>query len=80
MEDHDDDGTPDLMVKFDRQEVISLILRNYQLTDKRGTLTLTVTGKPKDGALFNGSDIIKYHALDAISVVSGYDASRNGVA
>jgi len=49
---------PALMVKFERQEVIDLILENYQFTDKFGTVSLTLTGELKDGT-FQGSNNIK---------------------
>ena len=56
--DYDEDGVPDLMVKFDRHEVIDLILRNYQFTNRFGTVTLTVTGCLNDGTPFQGEDTI----------------------
>jgi len=55
----DGNGRLDLMIKFKRQEVIGLILRNRQFTNKFGTLTLAITGKLKDGRLFKGSENIK---------------------
>jgi hypothetical protein len=51
--DYDKDGIPDLMVKFDRQKVITA------LGGKTGTITLTVTGKINNGPDFTGSDTIK---------------------
>jgi|GEM_PF-4741931 hypothetical protein len=61
--DYDEDGIPDLMVKFDRAEVISYILANVNLTklfeERFMTITLTVTGKLNDGTLFQGSDTIR---------------------
>jgi len=57
--DYDNDSIPDLMVKFDRQAVIQLILENYVFTDRFGNVTLTVTGKLYDGTPFQGSDIIR---------------------
>lgn len=48
--DHDDDGIPDLMVKFDRQDVIALL--------SAGEATLTVTGEVNEIS-FEGSDTIK---------------------
>lgn len=50
--DEDDDGIPDLMVKFDRQAIV-----NY-LDGTIGDVTLTVSGKLEDGAAFEGSDTI----------------------
>jgi hypothetical protein len=46
--DYDRDGIPDLMVKFDRQELISLL----KVTDK----SITVSGELADGTLFFGTD------------------------
>jgi hypothetical protein len=56
--DCDCDGTPDLMVKFERQKVIDLILKNYQFTGRFGMVTLTITGEMAECA-FQGSDDIK---------------------
>ena len=49
--DHDDDGTPDLMVKFDRQTLIGY------LGGAMGEVTLTLTGDV-DGNSFEGSNTI----------------------
>jgi len=49
--DHDDDGIPDLMVKFDRQTLIGY------LGESTGEVTLTLTGDV-DGKPFEGSDTI----------------------
>jgi Tol biopolymer transport system component len=57
--DYDGDGIPDLMVKFNRAEVISLILANINIEGRFTTITLTITGKLYDGTQFGGSDIIK---------------------
>lgn len=61
--DYDDDGIPDLMVKFDRQTVIDYIFANVDLTElfeKRFmTITLTITGKLNDVTPFQGSDTVK---------------------
>ncbi|MEW6601637.1 MAG: hypothetical protein AB1499_11770 [Nitrospirota bacterium] len=46
--DHDRDGIADLMVKFDRQELISLL--------KVGDKTITISGELADGTLFEGTD------------------------
>ncbi len=56
--DYNNDGVPDLMVKFDRQAVANLILQNYEFNGKFGTVTLTLTGKLKDGTPFQGSTTI----------------------
>jgi hypothetical protein len=58
IEDFDSDGIPDLMVKFDRQAVKDLILKNYAQS-KFGTVTLTLTGLLNDGTPFQGSTTIK---------------------
>jgi hypothetical protein len=57
--DYDNDAIPDLMVKFDRQAVINLILQNYQFMDRFGTVALTITGKLYDGTPFQGTDTIR---------------------
>jgi len=61
--DYDNDTIPDLMVKFDRTEVISYILANVNMTElieKRFiTVTLTITGKLYNGTPFQGSDTIR---------------------
>ena len=61
--DYDDDGIPDLMVKFDRAEVASYILANVNMTklheERFMTMTLTITGKLNDGTVFQGSDTIR---------------------
>lgn len=57
--DEDGDGIPDLMVKFDRSEVISYILVNVDIEDKFTTITLTITGTLNDRTPFEGSDTIK---------------------
>ena len=50
--DNDNDGIPDLMVKFDRQALIDY------LDDITGDVTLTVTGELIDETQFSGSDTI----------------------
>jgi len=61
--DYDNDSIPDLMVKFDRQQVINYIMSNADLErlyeERFMTITLTVTGKLNDGTPFQGSDTIK---------------------
>ncbi len=63
IEDEDDDGIPDLMVKFDRAEVTSYIIANVNMTklieEKFMTITLTITGKLYDETQFQGSDTIR---------------------
>jgi len=50
--DYDDDGIPDLMVKFDRQALIDY------LDGTTGEVTLTVSGELNDGTSFEGSDTV----------------------
>jgi len=57
IEDYDDDGVPDLMVKFDRPDVTDLIIDGLQ--DMYGKVTLTLTGNLTDGTSFEGSDTIR---------------------
>jgi len=61
--DYDDDGIPDLMVKFYRAEVISYILASVDMTalfeERLMTVALTVTGHLNDDTPFQGSDTIK---------------------
>jgi rhamnogalacturonyl hydrolase YesR len=61
--DYDEDGIPDLMVKFDRAEVASYILANINVTklyeERFMTMILTITGKLNDGTVFQGSDTIR---------------------
>jgi len=61
--DYDEDGIPDLMVKFDRAEVISYIIANVNMTElveeRFMTITLTITGYLYDDTLFQGSDTIR---------------------
>jgi hypothetical protein len=52
VDDHDNDGIHDLMVKFDRQALIEY------LGGATGEVTLTVSGELSDGAPFEGSDTI----------------------
>jgi len=48
--DYDEDGIPDLMVKFDKASIIELL--------DTGEVTLTITGEV-DGTPFEGSDTIR---------------------
>ncbi|MEM1564180.1 MAG: PKD domain-containing protein, partial [Candidatus Bathyarchaeia archaeon] len=61
--DYDNDSIPDLMIKFNRADVISYILANVNLTElyenRFMTVTLTITGKLNDGTLFQGSCAIE---------------------
>ena len=57
--DYDADDISDLMVRFDRTEVIELIF-NASLPDHRFTyVTLTITGLLTDETLFEGNDAIR---------------------
>lgn len=51
-------GVQGLIVKFDRQRVIDLILANHRSVHRFETITLTITGRLRDGN-FQGSDRIK---------------------
>jgi len=55
--DYDSDGVPDLMVKFNREELASYICHLQEM--KFGNVTLTITGNLTDGTLFKGSDTIR---------------------
>jgi len=55
--DYDNDDVPDLMVKFDRAAVVQYVLDH--VPNKKTFVTLTITGKLKDGTAFQGSDTIK---------------------
>ena len=61
--DYDSDAIPDLMVKFNRTEVISYILSNIDIIElvqeRFMTVTLTIAGYLNDGTPFQGSDTIK---------------------
>jgi len=58
--DHDEDGVSDLMVKFDRAEVTSLITDSINSIEERFTqITLRITGELEDGTPFEGSDTLK---------------------
>jgi Tol biopolymer transport system component len=61
--DYDNDGVPDLMVKFDRAAVQAYILANVNMTEliEEGfmTVTLTITGYLNDGPPFQGSNTVK---------------------
>lgn len=58
--DYDKDTIPDLMVKFNRTEVISYIIESLGFEPINFTeVTLTVTGQLHDGTPFMGSDVIR---------------------
>jgi hypothetical protein len=54
--DYDNDGIPDLMVKFNRIAVCQLILSRGIMV---GNVTLTVSGKLQNGIGFEGCDTIR---------------------
>lgn len=57
--DYDGNGVPDLMVKFDRAQVIQYILDHTSIEGRFSTVTLTMRGSLNDGILFEGSDTIR---------------------
>ena len=62
--DHDSDGIPDLMVKFDRQEIQSAIA---SLSPVPSEVTLVVWGDIEDGPRFEGTDSIRIIGIEDIS-------------
>jgi len=56
--DYDGDGIMDLMVKFERNQVISYILSQVRDLTRLTTVSLTVTGNLNDGTAFKGSDMV----------------------
>lgn len=82
--DYDEDGIPDLMVKFDRAEVIDYIMANVNMTklleEKFMTVTLTITGKLDDGTPFQGYTKIRtiaHAGLPRISTKISFTLSPN---
>jgi len=57
--DYNNDGVPDLMVKFDRSQVINYVLAHVPNSARFMAVTLTVTGYLNDGTAFRGSDTIR---------------------
>lgn len=57
--DYNNDGVPDLMVKFERSQVINCVLAHVPNSAKFMVTTLTVTGYLNDGTAFRGSDTIR---------------------
>jgi len=57
--DYDNDGVPDLMVKFDRTEVIRYIVSMKGRQTRFTQVKLTITGGLENGIHFEGSDTIK---------------------
>jgi parallel beta-helix repeat protein len=70
--DHDNDGVPDLMVKFDRNAVSELILSKGIMY---GNVTLTVTGKLNNGTQFEGSDTIRVRMPGDVNMDGTVDGS-----
>jgi len=56
IKDRNGNGTPDLMVKFDRAEIIEYIQNELEVTD--GKVTLTITGEI-EGETFEDADTIR---------------------
>jgi len=54
--DYDNDGIPDLMVKFDRTQVAEYILSKDIVI---GNVTLTITGQLNNGTRFQASHAIR---------------------
>jgi hypothetical protein len=54
--DEDEDGIPDLMVKFDRQELIVIL---EEMVEPPTDVKLTVSGELTDDTPFEGSDVIR---------------------
>ncbi|UCH31912.1 MAG: hypothetical protein JSV05_00465 [Candidatus Bathyarchaeota archaeon] len=59
VEDHDEDNITDLMVKFNRADVIDFISNSLASTEKFQIVTLTVTGTLSTLPQFEGSDEIR---------------------
>jgi parallel beta-helix repeat protein len=61
--DYDKDTIPDLMIKFDRAEVIEYVFSQVNMTEliqkKYMTIMLTLAGRLNDGTPFQGIDTIK---------------------
>ena len=57
--DYDSDGIPDLMIKFDRAEVIGHILAVTDLPPRFKTVKLTITGQLNDETPFQGNCTIR---------------------
>lgn len=54
--DEDADGILDLMVKFSRTDVISLVMANTSMNSRFTEVAFTIAGSIQDGILFEGSD------------------------
>ncbi|KPJ72282.1 hypothetical protein AMJ52_06820, partial [candidate division TA06 bacterium DG_78] len=63
--DEDEDGIPDLMVKFDRQDLIEILIER----DKKGYVELTVGGELADGTVL-ASSLRGHDAFEPNKIVS----------
>jgi hypothetical protein len=70
--DHDEDGVPDLMVKFDRELVLATLTPGEHTPV---TVTGTVNGHP-----FSGTDYVTVHATKPAPVHSPAEAPRSELA
>jgi hypothetical protein len=70
IDDYDNDGILDLMVKFDRQALIAVL---GELVVPPTDVELTVSGELTDGTPFNGSDVIR-----VICPGDMYETARHG--
>lgn len=57
--DYNGNGIPDMMMKFSRRAITALTIRAIGTPARSSTITLIITGKLKDGTLFQGSYTIK---------------------
>lgn len=58
--DYDNDGVPDLMVKFNRTAVVQYVVSQGV---EYANVTMTVSGQLKDGTSFQGSDVVRVSGL-----------------
>jgi hypothetical protein len=75
--DHDDDGIPDLMVKFNRTELTSHIYHVLGIT--YGNVMLRITGNLTDGTPFEGSDTIRVIFVGDVNHDSAIDSTDLGI-
>ena len=66
--DYDNDALPDLMVKFDRAYLMSLIIGEMEIEERFTWVTLRITGNLNDGIPFQGSTTIKI--IDIARIIS----------
>jgi hypothetical protein len=72
--DYDNDGVPDLMVKFNRTAVCQLILSKGIMV---GNVTLSVSGKLANGIGFEGCDTIRVRMPGDINMDGKVDIKRH---